>query len=87
VDLLRDARILEVGDTEDRIQLSLQDKDPNSVGRLKLLFQKAPAIELKEWITIDSQGLETKVELSEFTKAENLDAKLFEPAQVYLKKL
>ena len=87
VDLLRDARILEVGDTEDRIQLSLQDKDPNSVGRLKLLFQKAPVIELKEWVTIDSQGLETKVELSEFTKAENLDAKLFEPAQVYLKKL
>jgi outer membrane lipoprotein-sorting protein len=88
VDLLRDARILEVGENEDRIQLSLQDKeDPNAVGRLKLLFQKTPALELKEWVTTDSQGLETKVELSDFTKAENLDAKLFEPAQVYLKKL
>ena len=36
VDLLRDARILEVGESEDRFQLSLQDKDPSAVGRLKL---------------------------------------------------
>jgi outer membrane lipoprotein-sorting protein len=87
VDLLRDAKILEVSESEDRFQLTLQDKDPSSVGRLRLLFQKAPAIELKEWVTIDSQGLETKVELSDFTKAENLDEKLFVPPQIALEKL
>ena len=57
------------------------------MGRLKLLFQKAPAIELKEWVTIDSQGLETKVELLEFAKADNLDDKLFVPPPVFLQKL
>jgi outer membrane lipoprotein-sorting protein len=88
VDLLRDARILEVGDTEDRLQVTVQDKeDPNTVSRLKLLFQKTPAIELKEWVTIDTQGLETKVELSDFAKAETLDAKLFVPEAVALQKL
>jgi outer membrane lipoprotein-sorting protein len=86
VDLQRDARILEVSDSEDRIQLTLQDKDPTAVGRLKLLFQKSPAIELKEWITADSQGLETKVELSDFAKAENLDEKLFVPQPIWLHK-
>ena len=87
VDLMRDARILEVGDNEDRIQVTLQDQDPKSVGRLRLLFQKTPALEFKEWVTIDSQGLETRVELVGFAKAENLDAKLFVPSQVALDKL
>ena len=87
VDLLRDAKILEVSESEDRFQLTLQDKDPSAVGRLRLLFLKTPAIELKEWVTIDSQGLETKIELSDFTKAENLDEKLFVPPQIALEKL
>jgi len=88
VDLRRDARILEVSETDDRILLSLQDKEEaNASGRLKLLFQKTPAIELKEWVTIDPQNLETKVELSDFTKADNLDPKLFEPGQIALKRL
>jgi outer membrane lipoprotein-sorting protein len=87
VDLMRDARILEVSETEDRFHVLLQDKEPNAVGKLKLLFQKAPAVELKEWVSIDSQNLETKVELSEFGKAENLDEKLFVPPQIMLEKL
>jgi outer membrane lipoprotein-sorting protein len=87
VDLMRDARILEVNDGEDKIQVTLQDKLPDSAGRLRLLFQKMPGIELKEWVTIDSQGLETKVELHEFAKADDLDPKLFVPPQVFLQKL
>jgi outer membrane lipoprotein-sorting protein len=47
VDLLRDARILEVGESEDRIQLMLQDPDPKSVGRLRLLFLKTPTADPK----------------------------------------
>jgi hypothetical protein len=52
-----------------------------------LSFLKRPALELKEWITTDSQNLDTKVELTEFAKAEDLDANLFVPPQVYLQKL
>jgi outer membrane lipoprotein-sorting protein len=86
VDLQRDARILDVGETETRIYVSLQDKDPNAPGRLKLLLGKRPD-ELKEWITTDSQGLDTHVELTEFVPAENLDAKLFVPPPVALERL
>jgi outer membrane lipoprotein-sorting protein len=87
VDLLHDAKILEVGESDDRLYISLQDKGSDTVGRLKLLFQKKPAIELKEWVTTDRQGLDTKVELTEFAKADKLDDKLFEPTDVALQKL
>lgn len=87
VDLLRDARILEVGDTGDRIFLALQDKNPDTVGRIKLYLQKKPELELKEWITTDSQGLETRVELPEFSKVEGLDPNLFVPPPIALQKL
>jgi outer membrane lipoprotein-sorting protein len=87
VDLLRDAKVFEVGETEDSIFIALEDKSPDTVGRLKLLFQKKPVLELKEWTTTDSQGLETKVELTEFAQTDQLDDKLFVPAPVALQKL
>jgi outer membrane lipoprotein-sorting protein len=87
VDLLRDAKVLEVGENDERIYVSLEDKIADTSGRLKLSFLKKPAMELKEWVTTDKQGLETKVELTEFTKAEDLDAKLFVPPPVALQKL
>jgi outer membrane lipoprotein-sorting protein len=87
VDLVRDARILEVGETDERIHVILQDKTPDTVGKLKLQFLKKPALELKEWVTTDSQGLDTKVELVEFAKADKLDEKLFVPPPVALEKL
>jgi outer membrane lipoprotein-sorting protein len=84
VDLLKDARILEVGETEDRIVLALQDKSPDTPGRIKLFLGRKPVVELKEWITTDSQGLDTRVELHDFAKADNLDPKLFIPSWVAL---
>jgi outer membrane lipoprotein-sorting protein len=87
VDLLRDARILEAGENGDRIFLALQDKNPDTLGRIKLFLQKRPNLELKEWITTDSQGLETRIELPEFGKAENLDPNLFVPPPIALEKI
>jgi outer membrane lipoprotein-sorting protein len=87
VDLLRDARILEVGEVDDRIVVSLQDKNPDAPGRIKLVLAKKPAVELKEWITTDSQGLDTRLELFELTKIDDLDPALFVPPPVALQKL
>lgn len=87
VDLLRDAKILEVGETDDRIILALQDKSPDTQGRIKLFMQKRPSVDLKEWITTDSQGLDTKVELTEFARVDSLDPKLFVPPPIALQKL
>ncbi len=87
VDLLRDARILEVGENEDRIFLALQDKNPDTQGQIKLFLQKRPTLELKEWITTDAQGLVTRVDLVEFAKTEGLDVNLFVPPPIALQKL
>ncbi|HWB44931.1 MAG TPA: outer-membrane lipoprotein carrier protein LolA [Hyphomicrobiaceae bacterium] len=87
VDLLRDAQILELQEVDDVIVISLQDKSPDNPGRIKLYLVKKPALELKEWVTTDTQGLETRVELVELAKAENLDPGLFKPAPVALQKL
>jgi outer membrane lipoprotein-sorting protein len=87
VDLLRDAKILDVGETDDRYYIALMDKAPDARGKLKMLFLKQPAVELKEWITTDSQNQDTKVELTEFVRADKLDDALFVPTAISLKKL
>lgn len=77
VDLARDARILDLQESEDLLILALQDKSPDAPGRVQLIFSKKPALDLKEWVVRDPQGLETKVEVSELNKTEALDPKLF----------
>ncbi|HEX2335557.1 MAG TPA: outer-membrane lipoprotein carrier protein LolA [Hyphomicrobiaceae bacterium] len=87
VDLVRDARILEVKDVDDVILVALQDKSPDAPGRIKILLGKKPALELREWITTESQGLDTRVELSELTKADDLDPNMFKPPAIALERL
>jgi outer membrane lipoprotein-sorting protein len=87
VDLLRDAQILEVKEVDDVIVLALQDRNPDNPGRIKLFLAKKPSLELKEWITTDSQGLDTRIELTEVSKADSLDPALFKPTGVVFQKL
>jgi outer membrane lipoprotein-sorting protein len=87
VDLLKDAKILEVGETDDRIVLALQDKAPETVGRIKLFLQKKQPHDLREWITTDSQGLDTRIELGELHKVDELDANLFVPPPIALQRI
>lgn len=77
VDLIRDARILEVQETEDLVIVSLQDKSPDAPGRIRLFLVKSPALELKEWVTNDAQGLDTRVEVSNLNKTDEIDAAVF----------
>ena len=77
VDLIRDARILDVQESDDLVVVSLQDKSPDAPGRVTLYFVKKPGFDLKEWVVLDPQGLETRVEISDLNKTEDLDAKLF----------
>ncbi len=77
VDLVRDAKITEVQESEDLIVLVLQDKDPNAPGQIKLFLATKPDLELKEWVTRDAQGLATRVEVSDLAKGVQLDADLF----------
>lgn len=87
VDLLRDAHILEVKEVDDVIALALQDRNPDNPGRIKLFLAKKPSLELKEWITTDSQGLDTRVELTEVGKTESLDPALFKANSMVFQRL
>jgi outer membrane lipoprotein-sorting protein len=86
VDLLRDGRIIEAHEADDLIVLSLQDEDPDAPGRIKLFLVSKPTLELKEWVTTDAQGLDTRVEISELSRSENVDLELFKIQPVGLLK-
>jgi outer membrane lipoprotein-sorting protein len=77
VNLVRDARIMELQDSDDAVTVALQDKSPDSPGKIKLTLSKKPEVKLKEWTTLDAQNLETTVEVTELSKAENVDPELF----------
>jgi outer membrane lipoprotein-sorting protein len=77
VNLVRDARITELQESDDMLVLGLEDKDPNTTGRIKLYLATKPSLELKEWVTRDAQGLDTRVEVSDLAKSVQLDADLF----------
>ena len=77
VDLLRDARIIEVQQAEDLIVLGIQDKNPDTPGRIKLFLATKPSLELKEWVTTDAQGLDTRIEVTEVTKSDDIDGNMF----------
>ncbi|HRY07153.1 MAG TPA: outer membrane lipoprotein carrier protein LolA [Hyphomicrobiaceae bacterium] len=77
VDLVRDARISEVQDGGGRIAVTLRDKSPDTSGAIRLVFTTEPTMELKEWITRDAQGLDTKVEVGDLDRTKEVDARQF----------
>ena len=77
VDILRDARVIDVQESEESISLTLTDKDPDAPGQITVILTKQPDLELAGWVTADAQGLETRVDVSSLSRPEKLDAKLF----------
>ena len=86
VDLIRDAKIFDIQTADDLIVMTLQDKSPDTPGRIKLFLATKPVLELKEWVTTDAQNLETRVELSNGDVKEDIDPKLFDIKSVALEK-
>ncbi len=86
VDLLRDASIVEVQEAEDLIILALQDKSPDAPGQIRLFLTKSPGLELREWVTTDSHGADTRVEVANLDRPEDLDAELFRVISPALRK-
>lgn len=77
VDLLRDALITGVEETDDKIILGLRDKDTATPGHIKLTFDRKPSLELSEWLTKDAQGQDTRVAIGNLVKDEKIPAKMF----------
>jgi outer membrane lipoprotein-sorting protein len=80
VDLLRDATISDVQEVDDLIIVSLADKSPDAPGKIRLFLAKKPTLELKEWVTTDAQGGDTRVEISDLNRTDELAVDLFKPA-------
>jgi outer membrane lipoprotein-sorting protein len=57
--------------------VALQDKSPDTPGRIKVYLSTKPGVELKEWVTTDAQGLETRVEIANVVTGEKLDPASF----------
>ena len=51
-------------------------------GRIKVVLVKKPVLELKEWVTTDAQGLDTRMELSDINRSDDIDVGLFKPLQL-----
>ena len=81
VNLVRDAKIMEVEELKDRIIVRLHDKNPDVAGQLTLYLTTKPDLELKEFVTRDALGVDTRVELSDLANGVQLDAKLFKITQ------
>ena len=78
VDLIRDAQINEVQETDAVLLLTITDKATDEAGgRIKLFFELKPEFELSEWVTTDAQGLDTRVEIGNLVKGEKLAASKF----------
>lgn len=77
VDLGRDAKILEVQQSDEQIILTLRDKSPDAPGKIRLTMQAKPELTLKEWVSTDAQGLDTRVEVSQLSTKDEIDANLF----------
>ncbi len=87
VDLLRDARILDVQEADDLLIVALQDKAKDASGRIRLFMATKPGLELKEWVTTDAQGLDTRVEVSGLETKDTVDANLVKIVSPTFKKL
>jgi outer membrane lipoprotein-sorting protein len=77
VDLIRDAQIMQVEQSDDLIVVALQGKDPDAGGQIKLFLTTKPELQLKAWVTKDAEGIDTRVEISDLAEAVQLDAEMF----------
>ncbi len=77
VDLLRDALITGVEETDEKIVLGLRDKNTATPGHIKLTFLRKPVLELDEWLTKDAQGQDTRVVVGNLVRDEKIHPKMF----------
>jgi outer membrane lipoprotein-sorting protein len=78
VDLLRDAVISSVSDSDGTILIGLKGSSAEAAS-ITLVLAANP-LRLKGWIAHDNQNLDTKVDLTEIKVVDRIDARLFDPS-------
>jgi outer membrane lipoprotein-sorting protein len=77
VDLERDARIVGVESQEDTLSISLEDKSGDAAGTIRLIFDSASELQLKQWMITDAQGLTTRVTVNDVVSGRKVAADFF----------
>ena len=77
VDLSRDTRVLEVGNSQNAVSILIEDKATfGGTSRINLIFDPGTFV-LKQWTVTDPQGFETIVSLFNLNLSEKPDPGLF----------
>jgi outer membrane lipoprotein-sorting protein len=87
VDLLRDARIMAVQQSDTQIAVSLTDKNPDAPGQITVYLKPGPEPTLAGWVTTDLQGGVTKVEVNNLSRPEKMNKKLFRREKLFMKSI
>ena len=85
VNILRDARVLNVAQNDQSVQLVLRDKKEDT-GVIRLFFRRLPddRLSLDSWIITDAQGLDTRIIVSSLVAGKPANPKLFKPSKIGL---
>jgi outer membrane lipoprotein-sorting protein len=76
IDLLEEARVLDVESSGGFITLTIQDRKKSVPGHLILVYDESQKV-LQQWIVVDGKGRRTTVELQNLVAGVKADPKLF----------
>lgn len=76
VDLAKEVKVLAVEHQPGALRITLADKSGNAPGDITLVFDE-PALQLRQWIVTDAQGLQTTVALRNIQSGIRADNSLF----------
>lgn len=76
VDLAKEVRVLDVEHQQGALRIKLADKSGNAPGDITLVFDE-PALQLRQWVVTDAQGLQTTVALRNIQTGIRADNALF----------
>ncbi len=77
VDIIRDAFIRSVVETDEFTSIILIDRKGAALGQIELTFKNSPVFQLSQWKIQDTQGQTTRVILTNLRIDEKIDGKLF----------
>ncbi len=78
INLAEDTTVTDLDREEGRLFVTAEEEDGLAQGRLTMIFSE-PDLELRQWVIMDAQGIETTIALRDVVHGVSLDPALFVP--------